>query len=94
MRFHIFVVMKTITEKTLKKFGFQKEESHDTNDGVPDFYYYTLDIGSLSLITNTDDMAKTDGWIVEIFDHGDFTVCHKKELKKLINSLYCILDVE
>jgi len=39
-------------------------------------------------------MAKTDGWIVEIFDHGDFTVCHKKELKKLINSLYCILDVE
>ncbi len=88
------MVMKTITEKTLKKFGFQKEESHDTNDGVPDFYYYTLDIGSLSLITNTDDMAKTDGWIVEIFDHGDFTVCHKKELKKLINSLYCILDVE
>ena len=88
------MVMKTITEKTLKKFGFQKEESYDTADGVPDFYYYTLDIGSITLITNSDDVAKTDGWSVEIFDHGDFIICSKKELKKLINSLYCILDVE
>jgi hypothetical protein len=86
--------MKNITEKTLKKFGFHKEESRDTIDGVSDFYYYILKIGSLSLITNTDDVAKTDGWSVEIFDHGDFIICSKKELKKLINSLYCILDVE
>lgn len=86
--------MKHITEKTLIQLGFQKEESSDTIDGVPDFYYYSLDIGSLALITNTDDIAKTDGWIVEIFNHDDFKVCHKKELKKLINSLYCILDSE
>jgi hypothetical protein len=86
--------MKTITEKNLVQFGFQKEESRDTIDGVPDFYYYSLDIGSLSLITNTDDVAKTDGWIVEIFEHSDFTACTKKELKNLINSLYGILDSE
>ena len=86
--------MKTITEKTLKKFGFKKEESQDTVDGFPDFYYYSLDIGSITLITNSDDVAKTEGWSVEIFDHGDFIICSKKELKKLINSLYCILDVE
>jgi hypothetical protein len=86
--------MKNITEKTLKKLGFHKEESRDTIDGVPDFYYYILKIGSLSLITNTDDVAKTDGWVVEIFEHSDFTFCNRKELKKFINSLYGILVSE
>jgi hypothetical protein len=82
-------------EQTLKDLGFELHLVLPEESGSEyDFYYYTLDIGSITLITNSDDVAKTDGWSVEIFDHGDFIICSKKELKKLINSLYCILDVE
>ena len=53
-------------EQALKDLGFERtlvpmEESGDDRD----FYYYSLDIGDICLISNDDEEAgKKDGWLV------------------------------
>ena len=71
----------------LEQLGFIKEESFDTSDNdTPDFYYYTLDIGGICLITNDSDDAEENGWYVELFE-GDIRFTDVEQLQELITLL-------
>ena len=75
-------------EQTLKDLGFERtlvpiEESGDDRD----FYYYTLDIGDICLISNDDEEAKKDGWKVSIFDFPSIEISDYNDLAALINIL-------
>jgi hypothetical protein len=75
-----------IQEQTLKDLGFvstivTKEESGYEND----YYYYTLDIGDVCLITNAHDEAVNDGWVVSIFDSMTNNVTNEEDLIALVD---------
>jgi hypothetical protein len=75
-----------IQEETLKDLGFvsttvTKEESGNDND----YYYYTLDIGDVCLITNAHDEAVNDGWVVSIFDSMTNNVTNEEDLIALVD---------
>jgi hypothetical protein len=75
-----------IQEETLKDLGFvstivTKEESGYEND----YYYYTLDIGDVCLITNAHDEAVNDGWVVSIFDSMTNNVTNEEDLIALVD---------
>ena len=76
-------------EKELKKLGFSREFSTDLVDEAPAFYYYTLQIGDLCLISSDSDYAANskNKWIVEIFSHPGFRFKRTKQLKEFIQIL-------
>jgi len=58
-----------MTEKDLLDLGFQKENSSDTIDNVPAFYYYVKDItNGLSFISNDNKETDNDNWFIEFFN--------------------------
>jgi hypothetical protein len=74
-----------IKEETLQAQGFisttvTKEESGYEND----YYYYSLDIGDICLITNAQDEAVNDGWVVSIFDSMTNNVTNEEDLITLV----------
>jgi hypothetical protein len=76
-----------ITEQQLKDLGFLKEEeTMETFGGDTDWYYYTLEIGTLCLLTQSSDEV-VDGWIVEIFDDESIRVTESNELILLVDLL-------
>lgn len=75
-----------IKEETLQAQGFEKgvvtaEESGYQND----YYYYNLDIGDICLISNADDEAANDGWIVSVFDSMTNRITNEQDLIALID---------
>jgi hypothetical protein len=79
-------MQSNITEETLKAQGFEKgvvtaEESGYKND----YYYYNLDIGDICLISNADDEAVNDGWIVSVFDSMTNRITNEQDLIALID---------
>jgi hypothetical protein len=75
-----------IKEETLQAQGFisttvTKEESGYEND----YYYYSLDIGDICLISNADDEAVNDGWIVSVFDSMTNRITNEQDLIALID---------
>lgn len=75
-------------EQTFIDLGFTRndipiEESGDDHD----FYYYTLDIGDICLITNASDEAEQDGWAVYIFDSRSLRIKGSGDLEDLIRIL-------
>jgi len=78
--------MTKLTEQHLIELGFKrtdvtKEESGEKND----FYYYTLDIGDLSILSSDSD-TKED-FHVGLFDYNYLNVYDYETLKELINVL-------
>ena len=74
-----------MTEEIFEKLGFTKEvvtmeESGDDKD----FYYYTLDIGDICIISNADDEAAKDGWEAYIFDSLSMRVKGEGDLEDLV----------
>jgi len=59
----------------------------EESGGENDFYYYTLDIGDICLITNADDEAEQNGWEAYIFDSMTMRIKGAGDLEDLI----CIL---
>lgn len=77
-----------MTEQVLKDLGFERtlitmEESGDDRD----FYYYTLDIGDICLISNDDEEAGKEGWTVSIFDFPSMEISDYNDLAALVNIL-------
>lgn len=75
-------------EQALKDLGFKRilvpiEESGDDRD----FYYYTLDIGNICLISNDDEEAEKEGWLVSIFDFPSMEISDYNDLAALVNIL-------
>ena len=75
-------------KQDLEILGFQRhlvtiEESGDDRD----YYYYDLDIGDITLISNDDEQAEKEGWKVIIFDFPSVEISDYNDLAALINIL-------
>jgi len=75
-------------KQDLEILGFQRhlvtmEESGDDRD----YYYYDLDIGDITLISNDDEKAEEEGWKVNIFDFPSVEISNYTDLDSLINIL-------
>ena len=74
-------------EKDLIDLGFERQDVTAEDVGTDnDFYYYTLDIEDLCLITNASDEVN-DEWKVYIFDHNGFEFTNLVELVSFIDIL-------
>lgn len=83
--------MKKITGKRLKALGFKKRTVNPNESGQRHKYcYFLFEIGSLCLITNTDDEKNFDGdgYFVEFFDNSKVGRYYSfKRVKKLVKIL-------
>jgi len=72
-----------MSEQEIIDLGFEMQHQTTESSGSDyDWYYYTLDIGDICLITNADDEAVENDWDVSIFD---FQSCVIKDSKDLID---------
>ena len=77
-----------MTEEIFKELGFERndvsmqESGHDN-----DFYYYTLDIGDICIITNANDEAEQNGWEAYIFDSLTMRIKGEGDLRDLVKIL-------
>ena len=77
-----------MTEEIFEKLGFEKvvvtREEWGCNN---DFYYYTLDIGDICIMTNSDDEAIEKGWEAFIFDSMNIKIQGSGDLEDLVRIL-------
>tara|TARA_B110000285_G_scaffold12584_1_gene12465 strand:+ start:1763 stop:2011 length:249 start_codon:yes stop_codon:yes gene_type:complete len=59
-------------------------ETIESSGSEKDWYYYTLDIGDICLITNSNDEAVKEGWEVSIFDFPSCIIKNIEDLKSLV----------
>ena len=63
--------MNKISESHLRSLGFQKEVVPiDESGNEVEFYYYSLDINYLTLITDGDDEIIDNQWSVHVMESG------------------------
>ena len=75
-------------EKDLIQLGFERQDVTAKEVGTDnEFYYYTLEIEDLCLITNASDEVVNDEWKVFIFDYDGFEFTGLLELVKFIKVL-------
>ena len=73
-------------EQEIKDLGFEiQRETIESSGHDTDWYYYTLDIGDICLITNSNDEAVEEGWEVSIFDFPSCVIKSPFDLKALIS---------
>ena len=73
-------------EQEIKDLGFEiQHETIENSGSEKDWYYYTLDIGDICLITNSNDEAVKEGWEVSIFDFPSCVIKSPFDLKALIS---------
>ena len=74
-----------MTEQAIKDLGFEvQHETAESSGADKDWYYYTMDIGDICLITNSNDEAVKDGWEVSIFDFPSCVIKGLGDLENLI----------
>jgi hypothetical protein len=74
-----------MTEEIFEKLGFVKEVVTPENSGLEnDFYYYSIDIGDICIISNADDEAAKDGWEAYIFDSLSMRVKGEGDLEDIV----------
>jgi len=58
-----------MSEQDLIELNFERFDETSESSGSPnDWYYYTLDIGGLTFISNASDEWESDGLFVEIME--------------------------
>ena len=74
-----------MTEQTFISLGFEMNVVHPEESGLDyTFYYYTLDIGDVGLITNASDEADNEGWWCSIFDSETLRIKGAGDLEDLV----------
>ena len=74
-----------MTEEIFEKLNFVKEVVTPVDSGLDkDFYYYTLDIGDICIISNSDDEAVKEGWEAYIFDSLSMRIKGAGDLEDLV----------
>lgn len=74
-----------MTEEIFEKLNFVKEVVTPVDSGLDkDFYYYTLDIGDICIISNSDDEAAKEGWEAYIFDSLSMRIKGAGDLEDLV----------
>ena len=77
-----------ITEENLIDLGFNKiSQTAEATGAKKDWYYYTLDIGDMCLITNDNEDAEKDQWAVYIFDNLEIVFRNSEDLAQLVQLL-------
>ena len=77
-----------MTEEIFEQLGFIKETvSAEEAEQENGFYYYTLDIGDICLISNADDEAAKNGWECAIFDSFTMKIKGAGDLEDLVRIL-------
>lgn len=72
-------------EQDIKDLRFEiQHETIESSGYDKDYYYYTLDIGDICLITNSNDEAVKYGWEVSIFDFDSCVIKNIMDLKFLV----------
>ena len=80
--------MNKISESHLRSLGFQKEVVLSEYSGYEkDFYYYSVDINYLTLITDSDDEIIDNQWSVHIMESGLEKIYDLDDLVKLLHLL-------
>lgn len=82
-----------ITEKLLKKLGFEKNPISEEESGGEAYYYYSLDLlqdegkyAAICLLTCADDeVDENGGWVVELLDNGNHKIKTAELLEKFIS---------
>lgn len=74
-------------EQDLKDLGFKCHFIDAEESGDVAFHYYTYDIGDICLISNANDEALKNGWIIELFDFKTLKITNIEDLKNLIEIL-------
>jgi hypothetical protein len=74
-----------MTEEIFEQLGFEKVVVTMEESGCDaDFYYYSIDIGDICIISNADDEAAKDGWEAYIFDSLTMRVKGSGDLEDLV----------
>ena len=74
-----------MTEQTFISLGFEMNVVHPEESGLDyTFYYYTLKIGDVGLITNASDEADNEGWWCSIFDSMTLKIKGSGDLEDLV----------
>ena len=77
-----------MTEEIFEKLGFERINVSTEESGCDnDFYYYTLDIGDICLITNSSDEADKEGWWCSIFDSDTLKIKGEGDLLDIVRIL-------
>jgi hypothetical protein len=77
-----------MTEQTFVSAGFEMNVIHPEESGCDStFYYYTLDIGDICLITNSSDEADKEGWWCSIFDSDTLKIKGEGDLLDIVRIL-------
>jgi hypothetical protein len=78
---------KVMTEEIFKELEFEYIEVLEEESGANPFHYYSLYIGDICLISNTNDEADTDGWYCSIFDSMTLQIKGEGDLRTLVDIL-------
>ena len=77
-----------ITEQDIIDLGFTKiDQTAEATGFEKDWHYYTLDVGDLCLISNDNEEAEKQGWLVYVFDNVGIVFRNTEDLTKLIHLL-------
>ena len=80
--------MKKLTEQHLIEIGFEiKDQTSEASGSENDWYYYTLDIADVCLITNDNEHADVNAWFVYIFDKDGVVFKTSEETAQLVHLL-------
>jgi hypothetical protein len=80
--------MKTISESHLRSLGFSREDVPMVDSGYnQDFYYYSMDINNVCLLSDADDEVKDNQWTIHLLEGGLAPINHLDDLVKLIHLL-------
>lgn len=75
-------------EEVLVQLGFNRNDVSEEESGASAFHYYTMDFGTLCLISNANDEVGEDGeWMVEIFDDQSIEFKNEEDLRALVDIL-------
>jgi hypothetical protein len=74
-----------MTEEIFKKLGFERTDVPIEESGNDeDFYYYTLDIGDICIMSSADYEATEKGWEAFIFDSNTMNIKGSGDLEDLV----------
>jgi hypothetical protein len=75
-----------MTEEIFTELNFKRNDVTPQQSGHDKhFYYYTLTIGDVTIISNENDDADENGWFATIFDSNTLKIRGGGDLKELVN---------
>ena len=75
-------------EQEIKDLGFEiQHETMESSGYDADWYYYTLDIGDVCLISNSNDEVDKDKWEVSVFNSNTCVIKNISDLKTFVDIL-------